>query len=249
MKIFPLTEAYAVSYLPGTCGSFLCMLIAEFTGSLDQVEFSKNGNAHVTRDGINQSVDLEFDKSTLKDGQLFARFLETNPEDPSIPIILTEHYLIDHGMYFTKYPKGKIVYIQIDPVQDRQLVEANFYFKVQVDSYYDIPYWHSLWEEEAPKYFNGAKNPFDSSITSDMIKKLISDRSKKHTTEYPFNSNDKIDIPNVSSIQFSDLLHDKQKTLEFVSKITEREIPTSVHEIYDAYIDAQKPIWNFIGHK
>lgn len=249
MKIFPLTEAYAVSYLPGTCGSFLCMLIAEFTNTLSHVGFSKNGNAHVTRDGTNQEIDLEFDKSTLTDGQLFSRFLETNPEDPSIPIILTEHYLMDHALYLTKYPKGKVLYVQIDPERDRLLIEANFYFKVQVDSYHEIPFWHELWEKEAPVYFNGAKDPFDPIITPNMIKKLIADRAKNHATGYPFNVGDVIDISNVSVISFNDVLSNRQKTLEMISTLTERPIPDSIYKIYNDYIEAQKSIWDFIEHK
>jgi hypothetical protein len=251
MKIFPDTEAYTVSYLPGTSGSFICMLIAEFTNTLNQVEFSKNGNAHVTRNGTNQVLDLNFDKTTLKDGQLFSRFLETNPENPELPIILTEHYVIDHDLFFEKYPKGKVLYIQIDPMKDRLLIEANFYFKVQVDSYHEIPYWHQLWQQESPTYFNGAKDPFDPSITSDMIQKLIMDRANKHqqVTDYPFKIGDMVDITNVTLIQFSDILSSKQTTLETISNLTNRPIPISAYAIYDQYIEAQKSIWDFVKHK
>lgn len=248
MKIFPETEAYAISYIPGTAGSFLCMLVAEFSNILEKSDFSKNGNAHVTRVGSNQVNDDDFDTQLLAPGQLFSRFLETIPKDTSQPIILAEHYPIDAELFFKKYPKGKILYIQIDPIQDRLLIETNFYFKVQVDSYHEIPFWHQLWEQESPIYFNGAKDPFDPNITDEMIVSLIQHRVEKNkdTTMYPFRVTDVVDIPNVLTCSFNDILTDRNKILNIISKLTNRPIPNTAYEIYDKYLEAQKPINDFI---
>lgn len=249
MKIFPDTEAYAVSYIQATCGSFMCMLIAEFTGTLESYQFSKNGNAHKTLVGTNQVDAEDFDRSMLAPNKLMCRFLEKDPKDPTLPITLTEHHEVDYDLYFTKYPKGKILYIQIDPYKDRLLMEANFFFKVQVDSLHYMPYWVPMWHEESAKYFNGVESPNDPSITRDMIMRLLRDRAEKHapTTGYPFIIGDVVEVDNVYTHSFMDILHDKQKTLEMVSRLTNRPIPESAHKVYDDYIKAQKPIWDFLG--
>jgi hypothetical protein len=222
------------------------MLIAEFTKTLEFSTFSKNGNAHATRVGSNQQDADDFDPCMLKNGELFSRFLETEPKNALLPITLTEHYLLDHDLFFTKYPKGKVLYIQIDPISDRLLVEANFYFKVQVDSYHEIPFWHDLWDIESPIYFNNAKDPFDPNITPAMIKRLLDDRVIKNSTSYPFSINDSIIIPNVSTYAFNDILMDKQKTLCMISELTKRPIPQTASKIYDDYLTAQQPINDFL---
>jgi hypothetical protein len=127
------------------------------------------------------------------------------------------------------------------------LVEANFYFKVQVDSYHEIPFWHDLWDKEAPVYFNNAKNPFDPNITPNMIKRLLDDRVLKHKTGYPFSIDHSIDIPNVTTYAFRDILQDKDKTLHMIRDLTNKPVPESASKLYDDYLNAQKPINDFLG--
>jgi hypothetical protein len=248
MKFFPTTEAYAVSYVAGASGTFIMVLMANFLNILDNPVFSKHGHVHDSEMDWNQAVNESFDPALLKDGQIFSRFLETNPSNPETPILLSEHYPIDYDLFFEKYPKGKVLYIQVDPIKDRMILEANFYFKVQVDCYHSIPYWHTLWNSEKDMYFNGANTPHDSSITNEMIVRLLKDRAimNNKRTSSPLNLGDIVDMPNVLTYSFNDILTNKEKTLDMISRLTNRPIPSSAHKIYDDYLKAQYLINNFL---
>lgn len=243
MKTFPNTEAYAISYIPGTAGTFIGLLIAEFHNMVKKSEFSVHGHSHGSSVSWNQKPATDFVQTMLPSGQIFSKFLETEPIDTSIPIILLEHYEIDSNVYFNRYPKGKILYIQADH-SDRLLIEANFFFKVQVDSYHTIPYWHELWKKEAPIYFDNAETPYDSKVTPERIAILLKDRICKNQTTYPYLITDEIDAYRFS---FSDILNDSQKILSEISSITKKPIPSTAHAMYSNYLKAQQPITDFLN--
>ena len=237
MQVFPDTDVYVISYLPGCYGSFLSLLIAEFLGIKADVDFSAHGNAHAAFPLFNQSIKGTFDENN---------FMNVDPIDPMKPVFISEHSSIDYQSLFIKYPRAKNLVVQIKP-DDMVLMGANFYFKCKVDSFHTQTHLHSEWEQDADEIFGGAKSPFDPTVTDEMILNYIG-RYKGRTVWHPFKHTSNLPShSNIFSIGFDDVIKNRPHVLHTISRMTGMPTPISVYHTYDKYIQSQRPIWNFIG--
>lgn len=237
MQVFPDTDVYVISYLPGCYGSFLSLLVLEFLGNKTNIDFSTHGNAHAALPLFNQSNQGTFSENN---------FMDVDPFDQTKPVLIREHTAIDYQSLFVKYPKAKNLIVQLNP-DDVLLMKTNFYFKAKVDSFHLEPHLRKEWEEDSAKFFNGAKSPHESTVTGDMVRNYLN-QFIGNDVLHPFRSTSELPSnPNIFSIKFDDVIKNRPHVLNTISKMTGMPIPITVYHTYDKYIQSQRPIWNFIG--
>jgi hypothetical protein len=243
MKQYPDTEAYLVNYYGGSFGSFisgLILLLLDEIPDRDQIKFSTYGNAH----SLAGYRSLNYNRNDT-DMTIHQMYDIIEPVDPTKPLVMASHQFPVWDDLFYYYPKCKNIIVTYNH-SDLPRLSGNLFFKTIVDEYYNEKNLNgkTTWEEFKERRSgralfknNNIETPLD--LSQGDIKTLL---SKFISTNNNFSSENIIDRPNVFYLPMSDIIHNKNKTLNMLANITNRKVTPSIIEIYKKFLTAQEEL-------
>ena len=249
MNVFPNTETYLVTYMGGSCGTFITSLVYQFVMNepVTGFAFSKFGNAHeissINDYGKNwKNINASVNYADLLNKKV-SRFSAVNPLISSQPLILYDHVVPNLDELFTKYPLCKNIVIEIDKRTSNR-VQGNLFFKTLVENFpKSLERWKKIQQEHS--YLNEYDDPNDLPIelSERYIKQFSSHWPLPNTAFFTSSYN----IPeqykeNIFYINVYDIIHNRDMVLETLSKITNKPILTSIIEYYNAYLAKQEEL-------
>jgi hypothetical protein len=241
---FPSTETFLITWLGGTCGAFIYMLIYNilFSNAKLEISPSKNGHAHT-----NQRLVINKLCHTNNSNDWKHIYKVVVPKFPKLPFILVDHEETDLEAYFDRFPIGKIIVIRFDE-RMVPLLQGNLFFKNTLEmtdysSGKDNEHWDRLKKEN--DYLSEYDLPHD--IPSETIEYMLKKFSKNYNIQHYF-SEQYIPPKEYSDrfcfINFYDIIFNKSKVLKQLSEITNRPITEFVDNQYDIYLEKQYELIN-----
>ena len=237
---FPETPAYLINWLGGSSGAFISLLLYNLIHKPEvSIETSVNGNAHVNQQAITKNY-LISDNGTYS-------YERINPDDEYSPLILVEHDIPDLDFYFSKFPNGNVVIIQVDRKMIPRL-RGNLYFKniceVDYTQSSDIG-WDKIRQDNV--MLSEYTNPND--VPLELVKDYITTGALMHDIPHFYSSQYSPPVQykdNIYTIRFYDIIHNPNKVLHTLSIMTKKPISNFVVQEYYKYLQKQDEL---VRHK
>lgn len=232
--IFPVVEAYLITYMAGASGAFLSLILYNLIHKqkINSV-LSNNGHAHNSQKVMYTTY---IPLRPLPNFEHVYRY--TIPKNIHEPIIFFDHAIPDLDYFFKKYPRGKIINILVDEKMLPRIL-GNFYYKNTCEWGDDSKIlWNKLKETDIFQSFDNPNN-VPSDLVELYIKKELNHIPIPHyySTEYtpPEKLKDRFLL-----IDYYDLIYNKDKVLTSMSQFTGRPVTEFIENEYDLYLEKQK---------
>lgn len=233
--VFPNTEAYLINYLGGSSGAFISTIVYYFLNPKfnKSINISELGNAHYNLQLIKNTwhYTSDFDKNF---DEIYKKIV---PKSANKPFILFDHIVPDLTYFFSKFPKGKIIKINVEEKMFPRL-EGNLFYKRlfnndSVQQWNDYKLKHDFFQE------------FDSittvplSLIKTHLDGLVEDRKVNLDSDNYFSSSFNKEYKEIYDIEFYDVLYNKNKVLTLLSNTLNRPITAFIEQQYDIYLNKQ----------
>lgn len=242
MNQYPDTEAYMINYPTGIYGEFISGIVSMFLKIIPenkQIEFSEYGNAQLFDE-------YKFSNYSRTDLDITDQMYDSvEPVDSSKPLVLTSYMFPLWDDLFYYYPSCKNIILTTTQI-DLIVQAGNLFFKNVIGEYYNKqnPYGKMPWETLKSRrsfLFEQYNINVPEDLTSVRIQALLQRYLVPSRCFYE-GQTPTIDVPNVFYLSTSDIIHNKNKTLTFLSHVTNSNITPRIIETYDRYLAIQEEL-------
>lgn len=239
-NIFPNTDTYLIFYDPGSGGNFIRNLIGNlyFGINFDPSEFGDSHSFEYPRNVTKRSIGKYMAGVTQNIG---GKELVLDPEDETLPFIIISHDSnLNINRYFKKFPKGKIICITCDEI-DQPRLNVNWYFKGFVNLFPQKKpitqvYWAGL-KKKFPFLINRT-DPLECTIEEFQI--MFSQLKFDIKFNSTFIDNMVIDKSKFINLPYRTMLKNPSYVLEQLCVLTGKNINEHTYTSYQKYIDSQQ---------
>lgn len=221
-------EIYLISYFHGTSGQFMGAMTQLFLAKRQFIiNFPEDGTAEdvllppYLNNQFRCNVDKDYD---LLKHNFFDKLEPLNDK----PFIIAEHPQPNWERFFSKFPNGRNLIIQLN---------EKMLYRQAANSYYK-------------QKFKKIKDSI--LINQDLAKEAVEEKYrlfsrtqiKNEVIGYPYRDTDVIPsmYDKIFIIHLYDLIHNKMKVLETLSKFTEKPINDIIIKSYENYLEKQKKL-------
>lgn len=236
-KSFVDTPCFSIYFESGSGGNFLTTLLYKFLYPSIYAKLSKNGNSH--NDFHVLFKNYEFLPLLVPEDNLenfdIKLLQEINPIDKQRPVIYSCHGTPNFDKFFSVFPKGKIIIIDV-PKEYKLRVMLNHFYKTFYEGFNKQASVTTQWANFMQKKYHFLKDIDDPTLlSSEEVKNLcaqfpVSDRNYTIPKKY---------IKQVEIISYCDIINDKNKVLNILSILTNKLITQDILDFYDQYLIKQ----------
>lgn len=231
-----MRDIYIVSYQNGACGAFIASLIYIWLTNRDHpLVFTQYGDAHENenyRENWNRTDSEVYSNRML--GILEPKFKQ-------MPFVVREHWEFKRDQAVQKFPNYCNIRITTTP-DDFELISAFVFFKIILRNYNNLD--PGQWARLSKGSYTDPNtlNQEDLRYYIKLLEETFVDKSS-YWREENFDTN--LFPDNEYVLKFSDIIFNRDKVLNFLSKITENPTIPLIEQSYKNYINANKNIINY----
>lgn len=237
-------EFYVILFRAGSSGRFIGNLV---WGSIYPNKYSftisnYNSTHNQTPWASTYKFTVEHSMHLWRDKNLFEKIkLLSNPA------MITAHSNFNFESFFSKFPYGKLIIITLTE-DDKFEVNSNSLLKNGFENFksprMDYPDKIFIINRYKQKF---KTEPTDGNFPDEFKKELL----VPYFNSYSWTSSDRyfinLSVPDeyqskILLLPYSQILNDKQKTLENISSFIKRNIPKNISDFYDRYIEGRKQL-------
>lgn len=233
-----IRDLYLVSYIGGTSGSFIASLVWVWLTDDTPMGITEYGEADYSNFVNNY---------TIKNFDHFNGYKTNKPKDENLPYVIRAHGDVDVG-WINEHYRNNIIFNIVHDSRNRNRIVANNIFKIIWRSYDKkqnslFPTWEDLLRLSNITFKTANECTIDDNLT--LINFFRDDLQGDLDQIGLLNCNP--NDPNIINLSFWDIIYDKEKILNIISKGLNRPRTRKIVKMYDEYLAAQEEFINKVA--